>query len=292
MMKKTMQLIMAGTLMAATAGYCDVLLSEDFETGQTIGTSPTGATTVRPSSPTASGFTYITGSATNTAGSGNGVHFYDSNSSDGNMLTYNFVADAASQLSAVRVDFSFAALATAGAGDDYIAVAFGEYSTSKTLNASARRFTDMRLYNDGTVDFRSYLGSGAPYSNNHDISSGSHDISIFVNDALASVNYTGLDSSAYVLAANSVAYWLDGALVVMNGGEEFTTMDLDDATASGTVGTTADNLGKFGFNTGTSDVGLNYAIDDIEISTIPEPAALSMLGLAAAGFIFIRRLIM
>ena len=39
------------------------------------------------------------------------------------------------------------------------------------------------------------------------------------------------------------------------------------------------NLGKFGFNTGTSDINLNYVIDEIAVSTIeyiptPPPSAL------------------
>ena len=55
-------------------------------------------------------------------------------------------------------------------------------------------------------------------------------------------------------------------------------------------GTSEDNLGKFGFNSGSSDVGLDFVIDDIVISNIiPEPAAIGMVALVSAAFVFIRR---
>ena len=89
----------------------------------------------------------------------------------------------------------------------------------------------MRLYDDGTVDFRGDSGS----NNGNDISVGSHDISIFVNDGLSTVDYLGLDSTVYTLGANSVAYWLDNSLITFSGAE-YTAMDLGDTTAGGTVG--------------------------------------------------------
>jgi hypothetical protein len=287
-MKKLYAIIMI-VLLATVSVQAAVLLDEDFETGQTVGTDPVGAVSVRPSTPTTNIYTKVVDSGVNTAGTGNGVEIKDNDAIDVTNLEYNFVDSAASQLSAVRVDFSFSALTTSGAGDDYIAVALGAYGDARSLGASAARYTDMRLYNDGTVDFRT--ATGATYDANNAINAGVNTISIFVNDYDSqSITYTGLDSSDYTLAANSIAYWLNGSLVIMRYGEEYIDMDNGDETAGGTVGTTENNLGKFGFNTGTSDVNLNYVIDDIVISEIvPEPATIGMLLLGSLTLFGARR---
>ncbi|MGE4489374.1 MAG: hypothetical protein AB7E95_07520, partial [Kiritimatiellales bacterium] len=257
-----------GTSSGGSSNSTSVLLSVDFA-GQTVGEQPTGAATILPSINTVNDFVSVVDSNANTVGDGEAVQFYDNDTGDGGMLTYNFVSDAASQVSAVRVDFSFAPLETSGAGTEYIAVALGEYSADKTLNSYTRRYTDARLYDDGTLDLRSDFGSSAPYSLNNTLQSDSNSLSIFVNDYDSqSIEYTGLDSSSYTLPANSVAYWLNGSLVTMNGGEQYTTMDTDDATSGGTIGTTEDNLGKFGFNSTSAAVGLSYLFDSIEISSL------------------------
>ena len=266
-MRKLMKLIFSGVLFVTLFCYSDVLLSEDYETGQVIGLQPVGAVSVRPSVNTADIFTRVVAGITNTAGSGSAVEIKDNDAADVTNLEYNFVDSAASQISAVRIDFSVAPLSAVGAGDDYIAVSVGEYSTSRTFGASAARFSDLRLYNDGTIDFRT--SQSTPYSGNNALLASSNQVSIFANDYDSqSVDYLGPNGSIYTLPANSIAYWLNGALVTMNGDEEYTWLDLGDVTSGGTVATSEDNLGKFGFNTGTSDVNLDYVIDDVEISTI------------------------
>jgi hypothetical protein len=262
-----MKLILTGALFVSVSGYSAVLLSEDYETGQIVGEQPVGATSVRPSVNTNEVYTKIVTGTTNTMGSGNAVEIKDEDAGEVTNLEYNFVDSAASQISAVRIDFSVAPLSAAGAGDDYIAVSVGEYNTSRTFGASAARLSDLRLYNDGTIDFRT--SQTYPYSGNNVLNTTSNRVTIFVNDYdTQSIDYIGLDSNTYTLPTNAIAYWLNGSLVTMNGSEEYTWLDLGDATAGGTVATSEDNLGKFGFNTGTSDVNLNYLIDDIEISTI------------------------
>ena len=132
------------------------------------------------------------------------------------------------------------------------------------MSSSAKRFSDARLYNDVTIDFRS--DSGADVSN-IDISTGAHTLIIFANDYDGeTVYYFGPDENIYTLAANSIAYWLDGTLILF-GGAEYTLLDLSDATAggTGTVGTTEDNLGRFGFASYTHSTNLNYVLDDIKI---------------------------
>ncbi len=247
-----------------------LFFSEDFESGQTVGAPPAGATTVRPYTNDSDHYVKVVDAAGNVAGSGNGVRFADDDASDGTMLTYNFVADAAAQVSAVRVDFSFAAMGSSGAGDDYVAVGLGEYNTGKTFNTTANRYTEARLLNDGTIDFKTTAPGGSSRTGTA-IPAGSNTLSIFANDLdAAAVDYVGLDGATYSLPANSVAYWLNGSRVVMNDGRGYLAMDVDDPTTDGTVGTTTNNLGKFGFNSSTSYVGLDYLFDNISVSSLDE----------------------
>jgi hypothetical protein len=250
----------------------DYLLSESFEQGQTVGEQPNGASQFRPADNASNCFIKVVDESANAAGTGNGLQMFDNapaaDDPDITNLEYNFVNGTANQVSAVRVDFAFAALDTYGAGDDYVAVGLGEYNPDRTFHTTANRYIDVRLYNDGTIDFRTSSGTNAPSSEGNVLLPGANTLSIFANDYDGqSVDYTGLDSEVYTLPANSVAYWLNGALVTMTNGIEYTVMDLGDATAGGVVSNTTHNLGKFGFNTGTSDTNLNYVIDDILVTT-------------------------
>ena len=128
-MKKYHAILMA-VLLAALSVHSAVLFSEDYETGQTLGADPVGAASVRPSVPTSEIYTKVVGGVTNTAGTGNGVEIKDNDAGDVTNLEYNFVNSAGEQLSAVQIDFSFSAVSTNGAGDDYIAVSVGEYAES------------------------------------------------------------------------------------------------------------------------------------------------------------------
>lgn len=250
----------------------DFLFKEDFEAGQTVGNAPTGASQYRPNPAGSNAYVQIVDSSVNVAGSGNGVQLFDDAppADDPNIanLEYNFVAGTEDQVAAVRIDFAFAALDTSGAGDDYIAAGVGEYNVNRTFQTTANRYIDTRLYNDGTIDFRTSSGTNAPSIEDIALLPGANTLSIYVNDYDAqSIEYTGPNASIYSLPANSVAYWLNGSLMVTSNGLEYLKMDLGDSTGSGVVSNTTHNLGKFGFNTGTSDTNLNYVIDDILITT-------------------------
>jgi len=264
-------------------GPAAVYLAEDFETGQSVGSQPIGAATVRPVVNDANGYVKVVDSADNAAGTGNGVRFNDNDSSDGSMLTYNFVDGAYAQMSTVRGDFNFAALDTGGSGGDYVAVSFGAYSLAKTFNSTINRFTEARLCDDGTIDFRTEAPGGSSSTGNN-IPAGANTLSIFANDHDgAGVSYTGPDSNDYLLPANSVAYWLNGTLVTMADGKNYLAMDLNNTTAGGTVGTTENNLGKFGFNSSTSDVGLDFVFDNIQVSALDESTSVALARRAVVG---------
>lgn len=250
----------------------DYLLFEDYE-GQSEGALPGGAN-VRPTSPTSILYCEIVNAAGNPMGTGQGVNLKDENpdSNQAVSMEYNFVSAAAKQVSAVRLDIDFAYITAAGAGDKPFYMGFGQWNSDRSLNSNSKRYTDARFYNDGTIDFRrNGVTNSYPDSQNNALLPGANTLSMFVNDYDTQfVEYTGLDGATYSLPANSAAYWLNGDLVMMTSDvltNEYITMDLEDPTADGLVGNTEDNLGKFGFYSGSSETDLNYVFDNVLITT-------------------------
>jgi hypothetical protein len=279
-MGKKLYLAATAIALGSVSGASAVLLSDNFE-GDVVGGLPASASIVHPDPSTSTTFAEVVDSANNTAGTGKGLKLRTDDANTSVIVEYNFVADAASQLSAVRVDLSFAwDDLGATSHSDFLAVSLGEYNTSLTFSAAANRYIDLRLYDNGDLIVRNAAGN----SSYTDVSSGSHDLSIFVNDYDSqSISYTGLDIASHTLGANKAAYWLDGTLFFTSD------MDLNDTTTGGTVGNTQNNLGKFGFGSTRADVNLGYVVDDIEITTIPEPATLGMIALFSGAMLFIRR---
>ncbi|MCH7225900.1 sialate O-acetylesterase [Haloferula sp. A504] len=246
----------------ALPGRSEVLVSEDYETGQTVGELPSGATVVLPGTPTDFISTLIIDSGSNAAGSGNGVRLWDNStvSGAGVRLGYDLVGSAAEQLSAVRIDFSFAPLSTSSSGF-YVSASVGEFGVSQS--SSTKRFLDCRLYADGTIDF---ISSTGPDSTNNPLLASSNTLSIFVNDDDSrSISYAAPDSSTRSLGANSVAYWLNGALKLETAMEDRTT-------AAGTVFNSSNNIGRFSFASLSTAYGLEFAIDDLVVTALEEAA--------------------
>lgn len=244
---------------------------------------------IRPNSNNALCFVKIVDGTNNIAGTGNGVQLFDnagSGVSDNSLsMEYNFVSNNASQVSAVRVDMNFAYVSKNGPGDRAINLGLGEWAAGRNMNSSSRRFTDVRFYNDGTIDFRrneppstpdgspSNVMTNYPFSENNPVLPGANTLSMFVNDYDAqSVEYTGLDGDTYTLPTNSIAYWLNNSLVLMmddNQTNEYIIMDWFDVTVTsgGIVMDTENNLGKIGFYSGSTEYENNYVFDDILVTT-------------------------
>jgi hypothetical protein len=257
-----------------------ILFSEDFETGQTVGNQPTGATSVKPNPNTATSSVTIVNGTSNPAGggTGNGVRIYDDDANAAG-LEYNFVANSVSQVSALRVDLTFTMLSIpATALDQHIFFSAGEYNSTTNLrfNASARRPFEVRFSDDGLVDFV----SGGSADTNNAILAGQNLLSVFINDYDSqSIDYTRPDNSLQQsLAANSIAFWLNSALMATY------SLDLSDTTAGGTFGNTENNFGRFGLATNTGSVDLEWNFDNFTVTSIPEP---STIGLLASGVILL-----
>ena len=191
----------------------------------------------------------------NSAGTGNGVEMrdFDPTLSTGNTaLEYNFVASLAEGESLVRCDFSIAYKGGSAAGTNYMSVGFGEFNEALSLNASANRWNDMRLYDTGLM---------TPGDTSLLPSNSAHTVTVFINDLPDKINYIGPDTTTNGLNGDSVAYWVDDALTAVS------LLDVGDIGAGGAIGETTNNFGKFGITSPSDDEGLNYVFDDIEIST-------------------------
>ncbi len=268
------------------------LFSEDYE-GETVGAQPT-ANSVRPNTNTTTASVDVLAAANNPAGTGNGVRVLDNDAAVTTGLEYNFVPNVASQISAFRLDFSFSNLTvvpTGSSSDEYQTVSGGEFfdamSNSANLNSNGRRFFEIRLYADNTVDFISNGAVGTDSTNNP-LLTGMNTLSAFVNDFdMQSVSYTNPNTNmSATLAANSVAYYLNGTFFFE------TDLDTGDATANNpspmsNVGNSEGNFGRIGINTNTATFNTSYAFDNIVVTQIPEPSTLA--GLAAGSLFLLAR---
>lgn len=248
----------------ASTGPVTWLATDNYDS-EPLGSKPENACEVRPTTPATDLSTLVVGGSTNIAGSGNAVRILDDLDGTGNgtRMSYRFADSQSGQYPAVRIDFSFAPYTLVGGSSKYIKVSVGEYDNSMT--SSAGRFLDCRLCADGTVDFKSTAG---PDSSNNALMASNNTMSIFVNDYDAkTVTYTGPDNGSYVLQTNSAAYWLNGRFIIE-------TLMEDRATADGTVFSSTNNIGRFGFVTYSSDVDLDYVIDDVTVRELGDDARL------------------
>lgn len=254
-------LAIASLLVLPTMASAQVLLSENFGS-QTVGDPPTGATAVRPTSNSADIFNVIVDSANNPAGSGNGDHIVDNNASSTAGIEWNFVASSAAQVSAVKISFDFARVAGASTTSNYFTVGVGAFdsSTSLVLNSSSNRFLEARLEADGDVQFRGTSNVTNPSG------TGSNKITLFVNDFETGISYIAPDTLlSTALAANTVAFYL------FDGTDYFTHTAL----LTGTTG--ASNLGRFGIDSTSTSITLDYTFDNFDVSVIPEPSTFTLL---------------
>ncbi len=263
-------------LILLTAGalglHAQTVFSENFE-GDTPGTQPS-ATAIRPITNTATNFVeVVTGSANGAGGGiGNGLQLFDNDASTAFVYENNFVADSSSQLSAISVSFDFAWESNLGGGSqDYGRFAVGSFNatTGPYLNQGANTFFEVRFRADGVV-----LAQGGTDAETESILlDTSYSMDIFINDFdSASIDYIDPNASLQSLGANSFAVYIDGVLL------------LEDSLRNGAL-TGDDNLGRMGIVSFTSDVGIDYTMDNYLVNVIPEPntAALVALGMLGLG---------
>ena len=239
--------------------YSAPLLSVDFES-DTVGSQPTtSGAIVRPATSTATNYVTVVDSSGNKAGTGQGVRFNDNGLGVGTALEYNFVSSAASQISLVQASFYFSCITSNSGTASYISVGLGAYSNSYSMNNATPRWNELRLYQNNTMKITTNGSSTGSYFLLN--AGASNTLTMFVNDSTASIDYNF--NGAQTLAADSVAYWLNGTKV--------STVLLDNE-----VTNSVNNFGKISFSSSTSATNMDYAFDNIavwDISTAPSVSA-------------------
>lgn len=242
-------------------------LAVDYDVGQSAGTVPVGAAAVVPLAQSATTSVTVVSGTANAAGggAGSGIRVLDQGGSAAG-VEYHFVTGAHAERSTLRIDFDAARLG-AGSGSGVLAFGAGEFSgsTGLRMNANAQRFFTVELTSDGKANFVSASG---PDVTGYLLAPGRSHFTIFVNDRdTQSVTYARPDNGqGEVLGPNRIAYWVDAAPVLT------TDLDVSDATATGTVGSTEDNFGRLGFATFSTATGLDWNFDNVSVAEITGPA--------------------
>jgi len=106
----------------------------------------------------------------------------------------------------------------------------------------------------------------------------------------ATLGYTGPDSLARVLDPHSFAVYIDGALVLAPGPGTNTTANGDYGFENSSFYSQG-TLGRLGIITGGSSAvsGMDFLIDNINLSVIPEPSTVALLGTSSLLLIGVLR---
>jgi len=246
---KRIQVILTVVLLAALSGY-SAPLTVNFE-GGTVGAAPK-ADKVSPSKATAENGVTVIDAAANKAGTGTGISFIDNSATAGTGLEFNFVADAASQVSKFMASISFSCITKSDDGKGYIAVGTGAFDTK--LNNAANRLSEVRLYAKNALRVAADGSTSGQKDRSFNSTGEANKLVMVVNDTTESISYD-LDG-AQTLAGDSVDYWLNGKLIA--------TLALDKEV----VGTDK-NFGRIGFASNSGTTGVDFVFDDIVVTPIP-----------------------
>lgn len=258
-MRKTL-LVLVGLLLVAATGY-SALLSEDFES-ETVGNEPSG-TIGFVSDANGDASATVIDSTANKAGSGQGLQLVDQGTIDYFRLGYEFSATGET---AVRIDVDVARLTAGTTGTDFYV---GLFDTDGLSGSFRDRYAEFKLDDQGN------LGNSAGGTKTAELAlNTSYTLTMYANDGdTAIIDYEGTRD----LAADSVDFWLDGTY--WGGGS---LRDSDGTDPSNTTSA----LAAIGFISLSSTDGIDYAVDNISVTAIPEPATLSTLGLVLFAFIY------
>ncbi len=190
----------------------------------------------------------------NSAGSGNGLYYFDDDATKVARAGLDF-NDSGDSFEIIRVDFDFAFnTVTNSAGG------FGVMGITDAGNTSygspTNRTLSVNLQNDGSISWSG--GNSGVLS-----LSTSYSLSIIANGSDSSFSYDALDGSgSRSVSSNTFDLYLDDTLIGESVG--FTTPTLD--------------MGRFGITTFSGNTDANFLVDNFEFFTpIPEPSSSSLL---------------
>lgn len=171
-----------------------------------------------------------------------------------------------SEANGVLINFSFTYTGGPLQDNDFLAMYFGS-STQPSFGLKANG-GDHSTTNDL---FGRMGGTGGTYLTNTNLVAGS------TYDMMGWLLKSGNSSGNY----DTLKVWLNPT------DSEIATMTGADLTLKGNAGFSS--LTSVGFRTTNIDNGAVVTINDIQVSAVPEPGSLALMGLAAAGLGFMRR---
>lgn len=243
-----------------------VIYSDDFSSGTLTGYN------VVPAVATANNGAVIVNGFTTPANpfSGNAVRVYDLSTSASTTLDRNYSTTATLQF--IKFD---AAISSGAAASGTEAITFRVTNENQAITSSTNVAFSLDLRMNG--DLRVQVGSTGvgTYSSIFDTAGTS--ISLYINTAASSVNFTDFLGDSLTLNSNQFALYADGVYL--------STFNL--YTAGGFVA--AEGIERFGFTSSSAASGGDYIIDNISIVAIPEPATISGLLAGMAAILAARR---
>jgi len=273
--------LIAVACLVASSSQAQVLFSTDFS-GDTPGSSPTGWTSVSPGAPAA-----LNGAIVTNVSGNNAVNMYDYSTTANARLEDDFTTSAGGLH--LSLNFTRNANITPTTSTQGLYVSLGTNGLSQ--GTAANRAVNIRLFNDGSyrLDIGTQTGGGAfssgptvTSSNNFGESGttfNAHTLDIFAYAGTtggATLGYTGPDSNAHILDPHSFAIYIDGTLL----------QPTNNFTANGDYGFgnssfySQGTLGRLGLVTGGASAvsGMDFLVDNISLSVIPEPSTVALLG--------------
>ena len=283
--------LIAVACLAASASEAQVIFSDDF-TGDTAGSSPSGWTSVSPSTPAA-----LNGAIVTNVSGDKAVNMYDYSTTANARLEEDFTTVSGGLH--LSLTFTRNANITPTTSTQGLYVSLGTNGLSQ--GTQANRAADIRLFDDGSyrIDIGTQTAGGAFASGPNVTSSNSfgesgatfntHTLDIYAYAGTtggATLGYTGPDSNPHILDPHSFAVYIDGVLlqptnnVTANGDYAFENSSFY---SQGT-------LGRLGLITGGSSAvsGIDFLVDNVVLTAIPEPSTFVLLG--AGGLLLIEAL--
>ncbi len=272
-MKARMAMWVAGVLgLPAVSGAA--FLSNDFS-GDTVGSRPTSVTIVSPASNTGTGDTAgdigVVTVGTSVIGGGNAMRLYDRNDptavhvrqllttgTSSGIFSFNFTLGTYGGSQPSSDSF-------ANNGNTFLRVSVGSNTVNATSSTDGNTFQRIVFSRIGTGSTGNLFASNNTSGSLTDttlttfIETANNLVVIIFNRTTTAINYT--KSGSQSVAAGSYDVWFNGTLVADNF-----------AMRTGTS-----NVAGISMGSGGGQVGMDWIVDNLSVTAIPEPATLGLL---------------
>ena len=298
-----MKNILLGSLVATSIGVAPLaeaqtLFSQNFD-AQTTGNTVSGFSAVTPTTatarPTGRGAVIVDEGLPNRA-----LNVYDFDTVNPVRAEQDFGPQSSAHLSLTFRRNADIAIDTSAESTRAFYVTFGLNGTSQ--GTQANRLIEFRLFNNGAYrmnrgvqdaggNFVSASLTPAASFEPAGTTFGTFSLDIFVYDSTpggSTLAYTGPDAVGRVLDPNSFSIFINNTFITPSSSP---TANGNFGLFQSTVYGTDNNVGRFAFVSGGASAisGVDFIVDNVVLSAIPEPSALTMIGIGGLLFAGTRR---